>query len=196
MTRVAFFVLVGMLLVLGPQLAVGQQGPDAYFHEAAKHYIDEDLPAARRAVNQGLEVAPSDPRLLALRRKIEASRRRSSDDGNSEGQGRRANSDSDTGQSTPSADSESRSRSKPDGQDPSGTREGEQEQRASADGKQTPGRQGDGSRAATAGERRPAGTLSQAQAERLLRALEVQEQRLLRSLQRTNGSPPAVEKDW
>jgi hypothetical protein len=45
-------------------------------------------------------------------------------------------------------------------------------------------------------ERRPPRSLSRAQAARLLRALENQEQKLLREVQGQTDEPQSVEKDW
>ena len=190
--------IVGLLLALGAPSALGQSSADAFFHDAAQRYVDGDTEAARRAVERGLEVAPSDPRLQALRKKLEQQEKQRGGGRNSQ-QGQQSQrqrdpsrgkdgpeepSDAPEGTSKPQAEDASGSESPPsEGADPSsaGSSEGE------AQG--PPGNE-------RAGDRGSAQRLSRAQAARLLRALERQEQTLLREVQKPSREPRRVEKDW
>lgn len=177
--------------------ARAQSSADAYFHEAAQAYIDNDLPAARRAVTQGLEVAPSDARLRALREKLRQTRRseanRSSNADREQSSGEGPESSTEDGRSQSEAGDQSRE--EPGGQRPESSEEGGN--RASSRGEPQDGERRKGrSRRSREGAPRPAERLSRAQAEQLLRALEVQEQQLLRTLSPLEGERTSVEKDW
>ena len=214
MTRLLGLGCVAVGLLLAPP-AAAQSTADAYFHEAAQAYVDGDEATARRAVTQGLEVAPDDPRLIALREKLReggrpdgqqdssstSSDRRSGQQGNESSDetsgGGENPSPSDTEgptQSGPKASSEgtepgSRPGSDAQRSDPSdGQRQGAGSARRPSDARPTPTRRGRGGR--------PVDTLSRAQAERFLRALEGQERRLLRQLRPRSTKQQRVEKDW
>jgi len=189
-----------LLCALGSRPAVAQKTAEAYFHEAAQHYIAEDVSAARGAVESGLERAPSDPRLLALQKKLQETRRRrtkkTAENGRQQQSGEQNGSNGEGDRSSPSGQ---RSRSEPGGQDPSSDGPRQQGQRHPSDEGDPSDASEQRSRAtdpANASGVRSPGTLSRAQAEHLLRALEVQEQRLLRSLQIQDTKRPPVEKDW
>jgi hypothetical protein len=163
--------------------------------------VTDEVQAARRTVERGLEVAPSDPRLLALRKKLKQGKR--PDD-------RRGQQDSSTSGSNDASqqdDNASSDESSKGGQEPleeqSGAKQSGSEESPSSeqtgprssssppsDGSGRPGtmRRGQGGR--------PVDTLSRAQAERLLRALEGQERRLLRQLGPQSTKRKTVEKDW
>ncbi|MCS3684625.1 hypothetical protein GGP76_001976 [Salinibacter ruber] len=191
-------VVVGLLVGGGGAPALGQPSADALFHDAAQRYVAGDTEAARRAVERGLEIAPSDPRLQALRKKLEQ-REKQRGGGRPSQQGRQSQSQRDPSrgnegsqkqsdaseeESQSQSDDPSRSESSPPGtSDPSS---------AGSSGEKAQGRQG-GDRP---GARRSARRLSQAQAARLLQALENQEQRLLREVQGESEAPSRVEKDW
>jgi len=185
----------GVLLVLGGTPALGQSSADAFFHEAAQRYVSGDTEAARQAVEQGLEVAPSDPRLRALRRKLEqqedrrgggqtsrhgqpSQSQRDPSDGNDAQEER---SDAEQGESeSETDDASSAESSRSSGADPSSGESGAQ------------GQPGDPRSTQQRSRRR----LSRAQAARLLQALEDQEQKLLREVQKQSQEPERVEKDW
>jgi Mg-chelatase subunit ChlI len=189
---------VAALLLAGTALpAPAQSTADAYFHEAAQQYVADNVQAARRAVEQGLEVAPTDSRLLALRKKLRQGSKPTNDpqsgrDSTSSGsspQSQQKSNESSTGGNQSS--SEQRGASQPGDRDSpskqSGPRASEQRPSDRA-GRADTMRRGRGGR--------PVDTLSRAQAERLLRALEGQERRLLRRLQTRSSKRRTVEKDW
>lgn len=200
MMRLLWIVAVGGLLLvgLGGTPALGQSSAEAFFHEAAQRYVAGDTEAARRVVERGLERHPSDPRLRALRRTLERQREqrgggRSSQQGQ-EGQNQRDPSEGTEGQREQSEESR---------------QEGLPQSDATADQESSPGQRSGSSSGGSAGngaqgarssdqmnERRPPRSLSRAQAARLLRALENQEQKLLREVQGQTDEPQSVEKDW
>jgi hypothetical protein len=211
---------VAGLLLAGASLAHAQSTADAYFHEAARQYVADNVPAARRAVERGLAIAPADPRLLALKKKLQRGQRpegrRDPDDGRSSGsksgsqQNENASSNpSSKGGQTPSSEQSGAART--GAQDAASSRAGgarsgdrqaprRAEQRG-ADARSSPGGSptdrpapADTTRRGRGGEK--AAPLSRAQAERILRALEGQERRLLRQLRPRSSSREAVEKDW
>ena len=194
----AIGLVAGLLVGGGGTPAVGQSSADALFHDAAQRYVAGDTEAARRAVERGLEIAPSDPRLRALRKTLEQhEKRRGGGRPSPQGQQSQTQRDPSRGnegsqeqsgasgeESQSQSDDPSRSESSPSGTpDPSST---------GSSGAKAQGRQG-GDRP---GARRSARRLSQAQAARLLQALENQEQRLLREVQGESEAPSRVEKDW
>ncbi len=207
MMRRAVCVIVWALVVGGGSAAAQSDSSaseaDPYFHEAAQAYIESDLPAARRAVAQGLEVAPSDPRLQALREKLRQTRPsesepdRTSDSERPQQQSGPQGESSDEGRSA--SDTGDRERQQPGAQEPessdgAGQRapSGEEERAGEREAQEQQGMGGE----SPEGDRRPARRLSRAQAEQLLHALEMQEQQLLRTLPPRDGERPSVEKDW
>lgn len=212
MTRLLGLGCVVVCLLLVPPVAA-QSTADPYFHEAAQAYVDGDEATARRAVTQGLEVAPDDPRLIALREKLrEGGRPDGQQDSSSTSSGRQSgqqgNESSDEtsegGENPSPSDTEGPPQSGPKASSEgteSGSRPGSDAQRSDpSDGQ----RQGAGSARRPSADRptrrgrggRPVDTLSRAQAERFLRALEGQERRLLRQLRPRSTTQQRVEKDW
>lgn len=218
------FGLGGLLVLLLAGMPVAAQSTaDTYFHEGAQAYVAGDRAAARRAVTRGLEVAPDDPRLIALRNKLREGRRPDgSQESSSTTSGRQSGRDGNESADEASEGGEEPSESETDGppqpgaQDQTGG-EGAQSGRSSGasggeaeagasetsrdreGGGARGGRPGDPSRADRALQGRggrPVDTLSRAQAERLLRALEGQERRLLQQLRPRPTEQRRVEKDW
>jgi len=190
--------LAGLLCGLGAPPALGQSSADAFFHEAAQRYVAGDTEAARQAVERGLERHPSDPRLRALRQKLERQREqrgggRSSQQGQ-EGPSQRDPSEGTEGQQDPSE------RSGQKGRPQSDATAGQESSRGQESGPSSAGGAGAGAQGVRGSdrtsERRMARSLSRAQAARLLRALENQEQKLLREVQGQTEEPQSVEKDW
>jgi len=189
--------VVGLFLAAGSP-AWGQTTADAYFHEAARQYVADNVGAARRAVEQGLEVAPTDPRLLALRKKLKQGGRPkggrdSSSTGPKQGPQNEKNdtsSDASKGGQKPSSEQSGAARSGSQDASPSeqAGRQSSSNQSAGQSGQAELRRRGQGGQ--------PIDTLSRVQAEHLLRALEGQERRLMRRLRTRSASSRNVEKDW
>lgn len=101
-------VLSALLLAAAPPAVVGQSSGASgrpateYFHEAAQEYIAENVGAARRLVAAGLQQHPDDPRLRALKAKLDRAQPRSEADSSSSSQGGRS---SQTGKDGPASSS-------------------------------------------------------------------------------------------
>ena len=190
--------VLGLLVGLAGTPALGQSSADALFHDAAQRYVAGNTEAARRAVEKGLEMAPSDPRLRALRKKLQQQeKRRGGGRQSQQGQQSQSQRDPSRGNEGPqeqsdAAEQASRSQSDDPSRSESSRPEGADPSSAESPGEKAQGQQG----GRQAGARRSARSLSQAQAARLLQALENQEQRLLREVQGESGEPNRVEKDW
>lgn len=188
-----------MLLVLGGTPGAAQSSADAFFHEAAQRYVDGDVAAARRAVERGLDAAPSDPRLLALREKLRQQLRqqegRRSGGGSSQGNARNDEEqrpEDGNAPESPSESSEQDSRGDLDEPSPPQSSQGPDggaSARAGADERRAP------RRTRNAGDR-PTNALSRTQAVRLLQALENQETKLLREVRGQAPKNETVENDW
>lgn len=195
---VRLLVATGALLLAMGGTVLAQSSADPHFHEAAQHYIAEDLSAARQAVERGLEVAPSDPRLLSLQKKLEQTGRAESDESSQKEGG----SGSQNTSSGTQGSSQSGEESGPEEQNTPGRSEasGESSPRSEVSSPSIPSdgngtdRNADGRQGGSSSEGMNA--LSRAQAERLLQALEGQERRLLREIQTRSSERREVEKDW
>lgn len=191
-----------LLLGMGaPPSSAGQSTADAYFHEAAQEYVAGNAAAARRAVEQGLEVAPSDPRLVALRDKLQQDGRPDGGrDSSSSASSDRSQQDADPSSEEASPGTEETSdageeeRPQPGARDPSSDESSASGQRSSSQRSADPSLRPDTT--GRGGSGRPIDTLSRAQAERLLQALEGQERQLLRRIRTQASEPQRVEKDW
>lgn len=213
--------LGSILLVLSGPPAQAQSSASTFFHEAAQQYVGGNVEAAHRTTKQGLEVDPSDPRLLALQKKL-----KQQDEGRGEGrssqsgkQGRQSSQQSEgrkpqgnqpnaaqrdaesrSGKDRPQDQSSQQSGRVRDGRrEPSSTRS-ERSQTADRDPQSSSQTQG----AETQPQNRRDGTkskrsgavLSRTQARRLLQALGNQEEKLLRQVQGQASEETTVEKDW
>lgn len=188
--------LIALLLAVGAPVAGAQSTADAFFHEAAQQYVADNVPAARRAVEKGLAEVPSDPRLIALREKLEQGGRPEE---------RRDDSSSDSeenggAESTPDGNETTEEGENGSEGDEDRTTQGLQDSSAtgaprsespmappSSPGPQESKRGGQGGR--------PVDTLSREQAERFLRTLEGKERPLLR-LRAPSATERTVEKEW
>lgn len=187
----------GLLLVLGGTPVAAQSSADAFFHDAAQHYVAGDQEAARQAVERGLKVAPSDPRLLALRKKLRQQDQRGGGGDQSSQQGSQnrqqdQRSRGENAQEEQSEDSgqESRSQANAPSDPQSSQRKGPQSTQTGQNA------QGRGSQETPDSDRRRTNALSRAQAARILQALENQERKLLREVQARSQKSTTVEKDW
>jgi hypothetical protein len=190
---------VAVCLLAGAPV-VAQSTADAYFHEGAQAYVAGDRAAARRAVERGLEVAPTDPRLIALRTKLRQSGRPEGQrDSSATASGRRSQQSENAPSDEATEGGEDPSPSENEGPPQSGPRDPASAEASRPGQRQASRRPTDGAPQAEARRRgggRPVDTLSRAQAERLLRALEGQERQLLRQLRTRSARRQQVEKDW
>lgn len=190
--------LVLLMFIWGEgQGVVAQSTADAYFHEAATAYVANEVAVAQRAVEQGLAVAPSDPRLRALREKLRQKRRsrpRQDSSSSPESTGEVGREDgADSSSEEENGRSENTNRTEENRQRPDSNAQSNAENQTSRT-REAPPRQPDTVRPGRGG--RPVDTLSREQAERLLQALEGQERRLLRQIRRRSAAHRTVEKDW
>ena len=203
MTRVLWGIGVGLVLLIGSGPEVrGQSGAASYFHEAAQQYVAGNRAAAQRAVEQGLEVAPTDPRLNALHEKLQQQGQQptgqqdsSATSSNDRSQQNAGSSSSETSEnaddSSPSSGNQGNEQSGDQNQSTAGTSQSGQQS-----GSFTPTDSSAQPEPSPRGGGTPRDTLSREQAERLLRALEGQERQLLRELRTQSSSSRSVEKDW
>jgi len=208
-------IALAALLLLGlPRAAAAQSSADAYFHRAAQQYVDGTRAAARRTVERGLAEAPDDPRLQALMEKLkEKGRSGANEEGRQSSQqgqqGKGQANASRGGQRNPQANQEeARNQGGPEREGEKGNRaepgteqrSGSEASSSSEDGESRSERDGERQADAPHSEGQPGGSesgrLSRAQAERLLRALTVQERTLLREIRRQSSAEQRVEKDW
>lgn len=189
-------IIGGVLLLMGGMPAAAQSSADAFFHDAARQYVDGNVQAARQSVAQGLEVAPSDPRLLALREKLsEQDKRQGGGRSSQQGPQNRQQDQQSRGEGSQDEQSgESGEETRPQA-DQSSDQQSSQRGDAGSSGRTGPPAQ-DRNQEARAGTRQRPNALSQVQAARLLQALENQEMKLLREVQRRGGSDESAEKDW
>jgi len=185
----------GVVLVLGGTPVAAQSPADAYFHEAAQQYVAGNEAAARQSVEQGLEVAPSDPRLQALLDKLN---RESDDRGGGGGaqQSPQSREQDETSEGEEGAEERGASEERGDegsdeaGSEPSSSQQSEGGGQAGGNARRA-GNQPSPERASE-----PRNALTRAQAARLLRALQNQETNLLREVRARASETESVEKDW
>lgn len=207
MPRQAFFLLLALLIpgALLTAAPVAAQDAETFFHQAAQSYIGKDVPEAKRQVEAGLRVAPSDPKLLALQKKLEQQEQQQS---GPSGQGQPQNAPQQDQEQKQQAGSQSGEQQ--DDQQEEGNQEADEESEQPPDEQSPPNDppQGEQESADDASEGQPgeaqrppspdpSTTLTEAQAERLLQALQNQEKQLLREVQRgrpARGRP--TDKDW
>lgn len=198
--RVVRMACVGLLLLGGAiPSAWAQSSADTYFHEAAQAYVAGEQDVALQRVEEGLEIAPSDSRLRALRETLQQDHGRSEEENGAGARSDRQEPGSRGAENTGPSEGVDGSEESPEtgsegGSDPRSTTEsGDGEQRRASRAADDPKQQG---RVAEGMRGTPVDTLSRVQAERLLRALEGEERRVLRQLQVRSVERPVVEKDW
>lgn len=190
---------VGVLLLVLGGPAFAQSPADVHFHDAAQHYIADDLSAAQEEVERGLEVAPSDSRLLSLQEKLDQARRSEGGDSTEE-QGGSSSQDSSSGEGA-SQDQRGENTEQPG--DPGAEESEESEDPSRPPDTPSSSMRSDGGEVDRDAEGQPGGSppggqgaLTRAQAERLLQALEGQEKQLLREVQNRASESQSAEKDW
>ena len=180
----------------------GTRDVTPYFHEAAQQYVASNLQQALATVNEGLRIAPDDRQLQALRDAIQQERQRSG--GGSGGQ----QESPEGGQNAPNANTQGNNESR--GQDgapeqdnrsagqPNSSSQGQGAQDGNASNNSEPraSEGGSGSRSGQNGDETRESGLSQAQAARILRALETQEKQLLRQVLKRDRRPQRILKEW
>jgi hypothetical protein len=187
--------LGGLLLVLGGTPVAAQSSADAFFHDAAQRYVAGDQEAARRAVERGLKVAPSDPRLRALQKKLkQQEKRREGGRSSQKGTQNRQQNQRSRGKSSQEESSRSGKERRPQSNASSNQQSPRPSDAQSAQTGQNA--QGGGAQQTRSADRRHVNALSRAQAKRLLRTLENQETKLLREVQARGQTSTTVEKDW
>lgn len=194
--------IVGSLvLVLSGTPVSAQSSADAYFHEAAQQYVAGNREAAQQALERGLEVAPSDPRLQALRKKLEQeSQDRGGGGGSQQGspnQQQREQSEGDEGQERQSDASGEEGQNEGAQDEQASDSQSPQSQQTGGGGQAGEGAPRSGTQPTREGEPAERNALTRGQAARLLRALQNQEMKLLREMQgRASETETSVEKDW
>lgn len=195
-----------LLFVAAP---AGAQSVADYYHAAAQAYIAGENTEAEQAAVAGLNIDPTDAKLRALLEKI---RERNPDDSGGEQEQENADNqeegegeqqeNAESGEQDPEAEQEGQEEQnqQPEGeqqQPPEEPSEPEDQQQgeAGAEGEQPPQNPQGGGTQSTPFEVKP-GEMSQAEAERILRAIESDELELLRDVQRRRARPRFVEKDW
>lgn len=197
MTRLRLHIAAIFLLSLG-WAGMVQAQPDAstFFHDGAQQYIDGEMQTARQTVTQGLQAHPNDPKLLALQKKLKQRQQQQSSQGDNE-QNQNDDSEKKKQESSKSNDQQE----KKDNQQQQ--RQSQNEQNDESQHEQQPNQQNQQNQPPQQGPRRQQQHLpqdpekiSRQQALRILQALENQEQKLLREVQKPEGRRRRVEKDW
>lgn len=200
--------LVLLLLTVPPALA---QGVADRYHQAAGLFVDGEAERAEAVATEALALAPNDRKLQAL---LDAIRQESPDSPESGGGGEDAG---EQGEPRPNdAESSGEPPEEPSSEDPSVQGEGESdalqdedqaaesdatgtqqpdgdEEREASDAEQAP--EPDGAGSSTPADLKP-GQMTRAEAERILGALDADEEALLQQVQRRNTPPKRVQKDW
>lgn len=197
-----------LLLVLAAPAAGAQSADaDALYHRAARHYIDGENQQAEAAAQAALQERPGDPRTEALLERIrqqqeqqqqqqsggnqgEEQQDQDGQPGDQSGEGDPQDPDSDQQQEQQDGSPEGQNEQ----QEAPPQDEGQAEQDATGTDGQPPPEPptGEGS-PPTEGRR---GTMTRAEAERILGAVGGDERALLREVLRRRGRPRSVEKDW
>ena len=190
-----FFTSVLALLSLSVvDTAQAQPADSSYFHRGAHLFIDGSTTEAKSVVMEGLQVTPNDPKLLALRKKLEREQKQQSQSGknkqqqnkNKQSKGNQSQQDGNNEQSSESEKSgqqqEQNQQKEPSPQDQQKQQAGEKQQQSPQTARKVPYRNPE--------------KMSEQQALRILQALGNQEQKLLRELKKAESRPRHVEKDW
>ncbi|NND71846.1 MAG: hypothetical protein HKN43_09715 [Rhodothermales bacterium] len=171
----------------GVTSTVRAQSALEFFHSGAKAYVGEELPEALNLVQSGLEIEPENARLIALKEKIEEEQENQQQE---QGNNDQESSDNQENQQEDQQeqDSEQEQESEQENSD-------QQEQEQSGDPSEENEEQ---QQPESSNQEMPPDPdqLSKEQAERILQALENEEAKLLREVQKIKGRPRRVEKDW
>ena len=199
--RLNVFFFASTLMLFGLSVAGTAQAQPAgssYFHRGAHLFIDGSTTEAKGVVMEGLRAAPNDPKLLALKKKLEQQQKQQSQSGKSNQQKKQdQNQQSKSNQGQQKGNNEQSSKSKKSGQQQEQKQQKEQssqeQQKQQRAGKQ---KQQQSPQTARRAPYRNPKKMSKQQALRILQALGNQEQKLLREIKEAESRPRHVEKDW
>jgi hypothetical protein len=199
------FPLLLVLLIAPPAPA---QSADELYHRAARLYIDGADQEAEAAAEQGLRVAPNERRLTALleliRREREEPPSQSQGDTEDDASGMPEDGSPEGSDAPPEPGDGSPGDAPPDGgpepnapgdDAPGGAPEPQTGSPSDAGAEGQPDT-GDAQPGDQAAEHAPGGQMSREEAERILQALEADEQRLLQEVQRRRDRRQSHERDW
>lgn len=202
--RLLLIALFGWVLVHPAQAqsdATSSETP--YFHEAAQQYLDGALQEALATVDEGLREDPDDPRLLALREKIQQQNQSSSNAPDDSDEQDASGDDAPSSEQDPSEQQDTESFSEEDASDPLQDAPSEDDATPDApfpeDNAQE--EETDAPSSADANAEHEADdeaelAISPEEAMRILQALENQEEQLLREVQKRPPRPRRIEKEW
>lgn len=191
--KVSLYISILGLLFLTVDVARAQSADD-FFHSGARSYVESQLPVALEAVNAGLDVDPDNARLTALKQEIE---KEMENQEQQQGDNSQQSSDDQQQQQQEQSDEENSEQESEQQEDPE-----QQEQEQQDEQQQNQSEENESEENEEQGEQTPQDTppdpneLSKEQAERILQALENEEEKLLREVQKIKGRPRRVEKDW
>lgn len=188
--------LVLALALLVP-VALAQRAPRTpdvaaeRYHAGAQAFIAGNVAEARAAVDAGLQAAPDNERLQALRDLIEQEQQDDQDGGQSEDA-----SEGEEGQEGNPRQNGQNPNQPPPPEGPEAEQDQTRTQPQEQDGQSEAGRQGGQGGDTDAEAAEPQGQMTRAQAERILEAVGGEEQLLLRELRRAPTRGRRTDKDW
>lgn len=176
-----------LVLLCGAPLGAAAQTAETYFHEGAQAFVQGEREAAEQAVENGLQIAPNDPRLLALREQLQAPppQRGSAGQNEQQNEGEQDDSSQSSDGDTQDQQSPPEQSDQEEPQSPEEQRPDEQKENPADDPREQEGQ----------ALERPQ-ELTQEEARRMLQALRYNEMRLLKQRQNQTTSPPPSGKDW
>lgn len=176
--------MIRLSLLLAALALVQAPPPDRaadLYHAGAQAYIEGDNAAALEAVEAGLDVAPNDPKLQALRELLE--QQQDPQDQNDGGQ-------NDESEDSEAGDEGEQNEEQDQGEQPDDGQEAEQDET------QTRSSEAQAGEAPEQPAGREAESMTRAQAERILDAVGGEEELLLRELRRAPTQRSRSDKDW
>lgn len=204
-------VLLALALLVPAALA--QRAPDGSappaaldrYHEGAQAYVGGDLERAAAAVRAGLQMAPANPRLQALRDLIEQEQEeqdqqqgggQNEDEQNPQGGGQGQPDDSGEGESAPGESGEPPPADEPEAEQDQTRTDPQSPGDEPNDGGSTGQRPGEGGATPQGEGAVPDGQMSRAQAAQILDAVGGDERLLLREIRRAPTRGRRADKDW
>lgn len=198
--------LSALLLALAlTALPVRAQDAGEFFHEGAQAYAHEEMAQAEQAVEQGLRLAPDDPKLLALKQKLEQQQQQQQQNQQNQDQQQQ---DQQQQENQEQQDEQQQNQQDPqEQQDQQSQQEqneqqrDEQEQQDEQQPQEQQGQPDDEQQQEETPQPQDLSPeelnkLSEEQALRILQALEQDEEKLLREVLKPKARARRVEKDW